>query len=62
MRSFWRRYPGVKLKLFQAQSDYKTVAAIYTGKEVFKHLVADVYNTISTKTKAKYKQWDTEKK
>lgn len=40
----------------------KTVAAIYTGKEVFKHLVADVYKTISTKAKVKYKQWDTEKK
>jgi len=40
----------------------KTVAAIYTGKEVFKNLVADVYKTISTKTKTKFKQWDTERK
>ncbi len=40
----------------------KAVAAAYAGKEVFKHLVADVYKAVSTKTKVKYKQWDTERK
>ena len=40
----------------------KAVVALYAGKEVFKHLVADVYKAVSTKTKVKYKQWDTEKK
>lgn len=40
----------------------KTAATLYAGKEVFKHLIADVYKTVSTKTKTTLKQWDTERK
>lgn len=40
----------------------KTAVALYTGKELFRHLVADVYKSISTKAKIEFKQWDTERK
>lgn len=40
----------------------KTAVAAYTGKEVFKHLIDDIYKSISSITKTKIKQWDTERK